>query len=68
MPRVTKEQREAARLCSIPGCGRPWTSTFKGRLCALHNDPPAPARPVIPTTPPAKPWSDTERDDDAPYA
>lgn len=64
MPRLTKEQKAHAHLCSVQGCGRAWSSTFNGKLCALHNQPPAPL-PSIPTTPPARAWSDTDKDEDA---
>jgi hypothetical protein len=62
MPRRTKEEIERGRQCSVPGCTRPWASTFNGRLCALHNNPPAPSIPV-PMTPPVKPWCETEKDE-----
>lgn len=66
MARLTNAEKEAARLCAVPGCERPWASVWSnglGKRCALHMAPPAPA-PSTPTTPPARPWSDTEKDDD----
>lgn len=62
MPRLTKEEKEAARLCSVPGCERVWASVWSngaGKRCALHMAPPAPP-PAFPTTPPVKPWSEPD--------
>lgn len=66
MPRLTSAEKEAARLCGVPGCGRLWASVWSngnGKRCALHMAPPAPP-PAIPTTPPAKAWSDPDKDDE----
>lgn len=62
MPRRTKAQRERSHLCGVPGCVRPWASTINqpGPRCLVHMEPASTQQ--IPTTPPAKAWSDTDKD------
>ena len=64
MPRLSSAEKESALLCGIPGCGKPWASVWsngQGKRCSAHMGPPPPP-PSIPTTPPVRPWSDTEKD------
>lgn len=66
MARLNNAEKEAARLCGVPGCGKPWASVWsngEGKRCALHMAPPAPTA-SIPTTPPAKPWSEPNEADE----
>jgi hypothetical protein len=67
MPRLTLADRERAELCRVPGCGRRWFTTFSriGPVCQKHlpQDAPEPTQ-QIPTTPPAKAWSEPEQRDE----
>lgn len=62
MKRLSKEERERAHLCTVPGCTRIWSSDFgRGRVCVVHNQPEATALQV-PSVPPQPHWTD-DRDE-----
>lgn len=60
MPRTSREQYERALLCAIPGCTNQWFSAWNGaKRCQKHAEPPTTKQ--VPTTPPAKPWSEPKQ-------
>lgn len=65
MPRLTKDQRDRAHLCGVPGCSNVWASTINqpGKRCLQHMEPAATKQ--LPTTPPAKSWNETDKETDA---
>lgn len=66
MARTTQADRERSQLCRHPGCERRWFTTFSpiGPVCLQHLRPAPEPLPTVPTTPPAKSWSDPERDNE----
>jgi hypothetical protein len=64
--RKTKADKERAERCRHPGCERRWFTTFSpiGPVCFQHRPQAPEPTAKIPTTPPARPWSEPDEVDE----